>query len=325
MVMMMMNSTQVLYFTLSAYFDTGVLKYLYFIIVMSLYVLIVCSNLLLIVVICMNRSLHEPMYLFLCSLFVNELVGSTGLFPFFLVQILSDIHTVSAPFCFLQIFFVYSYVCGEFSNLAIMSYDRYLAICYPLQYNTRMTFNKVAMLLVLPWLYSFLIIVTLISLIVPLQLCGNIIDRVYCLNYSIVKLACSETRVNNIYGLIITFLTVFVPVSVIIYTYVRILRVCFSGCKQTRQKAVSTCTPHLASLLNFSFGVCFEISQSRFDINGVHSILKIVLSLYFLTCQPLFSPVMYGLKMSKIRIICKSLLLHSVVKCRSSTRFDQVN
>ncbi|XP_068563410.1 olfactory receptor 11A1-like [Cebidichthys violaceus] len=259
MVMMMMNSTQVLYFTLSAYFDTGVLKYLYFIIVMSLYVLIVCSNLLLIVVICMNRSLHEPMYLFLCSLFVNELVGSTGLFPFLLVQILSDIHTVSAPFCFLQIFFVYSYVCVEFLNLAIMSYDRYLAICYPLQYNTRMTFNKVAMLIGVTWLFPFFAILVLVSLSAPLQLCGNIIDKVYCGNYSIVKLACSDTRVNNIYGLLYTVISIIVPLILIFYTYIKILKVCFSGCKQTRQKAVSTCTPHLASLLNFSFGSFFQI------------------------------------------------------------------
>ncbi|XP_036933168.1 olfactory receptor 11A1-like [Acanthopagrus latus] len=303
------NSTQVSYFTLSAYFDTGLLKYLYFMIVMCLYILIVCANVFLIVVICMNRSLHEPMYMFLCSLFVNELYGSSGLFPFLLTQILSDIHTVSASLCFLQIFCVYSYVCVQFSTLAVMSYDRYLAICSPLQYHTRMTFKKVVLLIAVTWLYSFLIIVILILLIAPLQLCGNTIHKVYCVNFSIVKLACSDTRVNNIYGLIVTFLTVFGPLSLILYTYMRILKVCFSGSKQTRQKAVSTCTPHLASLLNFSFGVCFEILQSRFDMKGVHSVLHIVLSLYFLTCQPLFNPVMYGLNMSNIRVMCKRMLL----------------
>ncbi|XP_068563537.1 olfactory receptor 10A6-like [Cebidichthys violaceus] len=304
----MINSTQFSYFTLSAYFDTGGFKYLYFVVILSLYVLIVCSNLLLIVVICMNRSLHEPMYLFLCSLFVNELVGSTGLFPFLLVQILSDIHTVSAPFCFLQNFFLYCYGGVEFLNLAIMSYDRYLAICYPLQYNTRMTFNKITVLFAVTWLCPLLLCVVMTCLSSSLQLCGTIIEKVYCDNYSIVKLACDDTSVNNIYGLFVTSLTIFCPLILISFSYMRILRVCFSGCKQSRQKAVSTCTPHLASLLNFSCGACFEILQSRFNMNNLPNTLRIVLSLYWLTCQPVFNPLLYGLNMSKIRIICKSLV-----------------
>ncbi|XP_044209857.1 olfactory receptor 11A1-like, partial [Thunnus albacares] len=308
----MINSTQVSYFTLAAYVDTGVFKYLYFMIILSLYMLIVCANVLLIVVICMNRSLHEPMYLFLCSLFVNELFGSTGLFPFLLVQILSDIHTISTFFCFLQIFCVFSYACVELLNLVIMSYDRYLAICCPLQYNTRMTTKKVATLIALTWLFPFLAILVVISLSAPLQLCGNIINRLYCGNYSIVKLACSDTTINNIYGLIYTVISIIIPLILILYTYIKILRVCFSGSKQTRQKAVSTCTPHLASLLNFSFGCIFQILLSRFELSSLPNVLDILLSVYFLTCQPLFTPVLYGLKMSKIRLICKRLLINSV-------------
>ncbi|XP_076591254.1 olfactory receptor 6E1-like [Chaetodon auriga] len=304
----MTNSTQVSYFILAAYFDSGLLKYLFFMIVVLLYILIVCTNLLLIVVICVNRSLHEPMYLFLCSLFVNELYGSSGLFPFLLLQILSDIHTVSASFCFLQIFCLYSYACVEFFNLAVMSYDRYLAICYPLQYNTRITYNKITILIVAEWFYASVLCFLPISLSVPLQLCGNIINKVYCDNYTIVKLACSDTTVNNIYGLVVTFLTISCPVILIFYTYVRILQVCFSGSKQTRQKAVSTCTPHLVSLLNFSFGAFFEIMQSRFNMKNVPNMLRIFLSLYWLTCQPLLNPLVYGLNMSNIRNICKNLI-----------------
>ncbi|XP_044058375.1 olfactory receptor 11A1-like [Siniperca chuatsi] len=303
----MINSTQVSYITLGAYFDSGPIKYLFFMILISLYTFIISANVLLIVIICMNRSLHEPMYLFLCSLFVNELYGSTGLFPFLLVQILSDVHTVSAPFCFLQIFCLYTYASVEFFNLAIMSYDRYLAVCYPLQYNTRMTFNKVATLIALTWLYPSLVVVVMTSLSASLQLCGNVIHKVYCDNYSVVKLACYDTSVNNIYGFIATCFLVFGPVILILYTYIKILKVCFSGSRQTRQKAVSTCTPHLASLLNFSFGASFEILQSRFNMNSVPNMLRIFLSLYWLTCQPLFNPVMYGLKISKIRTVCRSL------------------
>ncbi|KAM7412400.1 hypothetical protein PAMA_019998 [Pampus argenteus] len=304
----MINSTQVSYFALSAYFDTGLFKYLYFMVVMSLYLFIVCANVLLIVVICTNRSLHEPMYLFLCSLFVNELCGSTGLFPFLLVQILSDIHTVSTSFCFLQIFCLHFYGAVEYLNLAIMSYDRYLAICYPLHYNTCMTSKKIAILIAVTWLYPCFVMVVLLSLITPVKLCGNIIDKVFCATHSVVKLICSNTIGINIYGLIASFGTIFVALNVILYTYLHILRVCFSGSKETRQKAVSTCTPHLASLLNFSVGASFELLQSRFDMNSAPNILRILLSLYFLTCPPLFNPVMYGLKMSKIRALTKSLI-----------------
>uniref|UniRef100_A0A669EWE1 Olfactory receptor n=1 Tax=Oreochromis niloticus TaxID=8128 RepID=A0A669EWE1_ORENI len=304
----MVNST-VPYFILSTYIYVGSLKYLFFVLIALLYFSIVFVNTSLIVVICVNRSLHEPMYMFLCSLFVNELYGSTGLFPFLLLQILSDVHTVSAPLCFLQIFCLYTYGHVEFCNLAVMSYDRYLAVCYPLHYKSHMTDNKVAMLIALSWLSPFLAIVVLMSLLVPLQLCGNIINKVYCDNYSIVKLACSDITVNNIYGLIATCLTILCPVSLILYTYMRILKICFSGSKQTRQKAVSTCTPHLASLLNFSFGCFFEILQSRFNMSSVPSMLRIFLSLYFLTCQPLFNPLMYGLTLSKISLTCKKTTL----------------
>uniref|UniRef100_A0A8D0D6W6 Olfactory receptor n=1 Tax=Sander lucioperca TaxID=283035 RepID=A0A8D0D6W6_SANLU len=254
----MINSTQVSYFKLAAYFDTGVFKYLFFLIIMCFYAVIICANVLLIVVICVNRSLHEPMYLFLCSLFVNELFGSTGLFPFLLI------------FC------LYSYGGVELWTLAIMSYDRYLAI--------------------------------LSGLTAPLQLCGNIINKVYCDNYYVVKLACSDTTANNIFGLVHMFTVIFALIILILFSYMGILKVCFSGSKQTRQKALSTCTPHLFSLLNFSFGAFFEIVQSRFNMNYLPNMLRIVLSLYWLTCQPLINPLLYGLKMSKIRSICRRLL-----------------
>ena len=305
-----MSSTHVSYFTLAAYFDTGIVKYLYFLIVLAFYISIICANVFLIVVICMNRSLHEPMYMFLCSLFVNELYGSSGLFPFLLTQILSDIHTVSASLCFLQIFCLYSYGGVEFLTLAVMSYDRYLAICHPLQYNSLMTCNKIARLTALIWFYPLLINLFIVAgLTFPLQLCGNIINKVYCDNFYMVRLACSDTTVNNVFGLVHMFTVIFGLILLIIYTYIRILIVCFSGSKQTRQKAVSTCTPHLGSLLNFSFGCFFEIVQSRFDVQSrLPNMLRIFLSLYWLTCQPLVNPLLYGLKMSKIRHVYKNLL-----------------
>uniref|UniRef100_A0A8C2X6L5 Olfactory receptor n=1 Tax=Cyclopterus lumpus TaxID=8103 RepID=A0A8C2X6L5_CYCLU len=308
---MKVNST-LSYFILGAYEHVGNLKYLYFMLTAMLYIVIVIVNISLIVVICMNRSLHEPMYLFLCSLFVNELYGSSGLFPFLLVQILSDIHNVSAPLCFLQIFCLYTYGGVELLNLAVMSYDRFLAICYPLQYNTLMTFNKAVVFIAVIWFYSFVKFLITLSLNIRLTFCGNIINSLICSNYLVVKLACSDTQVNNIYGLFGIILTILVPLLPILFSYMRILKICFCGSKQTRQRAVSTCTPHLASLLNFSFGCFFEIIQSRFDMTNVPRLLRIILSLYFLIIQPLLNPIMFGLQMSKIRNTCKRILCYKI-------------
>ncbi|XP_027901142.1 olfactory receptor 2A14-like [Xiphophorus couchianus] len=306
---MMINSTQVLFFTLTAYFHSDVLNYLYFSVVLCLYALIVCSNVLLIVVICVNRTLHEPMYMFLCSLFVNELFGSLGLFPFLLVQILSDVHIISAPLCFLQIYCVYTYAHIEFCNLAIMSYDRYLAICRPLQYHALMTLSRIARLVALTWLFPLLESVAGILMTVSLQLCGNVIHKIYCHNYSIVKLACADTTASNVGGIVYMFTIILGIIILILYSYAEILKVCFSGSKQTRQKALSTCAPHLASLINFSFRCFFDLFQSRLDVRGVPEVLQVVLSLYFLTCQPLFNSLLYGLNLSKIRSFSKRLVL----------------
>uniref|UniRef100_UPI0009B4681F olfactory receptor 52N5-like n=1 Tax=Monopterus albus TaxID=43700 RepID=UPI0009B4681F len=188
-------------------------------------------------------------------------------------------------------------------TLSIMSYNRYLVICYPLQYNTNMTYKKVATVVVLTWLFGFLQVSILISLSAPLKLCGNIINKVYCDNYTIVKLACFDTTTNNVYGLLITFITVYGPTILILYTYIRILKMFFSGFTQTRQKAVSTCSPHLVTLLTFSVGAFFEVVQNRFNMNSLPNMLHIFLSLDWLTCQPLINPVLYGLKVTKICII----------------------
>ncbi|KAM9317837.1 olfactory receptor 11A1-like [Pholidichthys leucotaenia] len=302
----MRNSTEFSYFTL-AFPDVGIFRYIGFMFVLCFFLSIVCANVLLIVVICVNRSLHEPMYIFLCSLFINALYGSTGLFPFLLVQILSDVHVVFTSLCFFQIFCLFCYGNVEYLNLAVMSYDRYLAICCPLQYNTRMTFNKTIILIATTWLYGILICAVTISLSSSVQLCGNIINKVYCDNYSVVKLACSDTTALNIYGSTITILDVGCPLVFIMYTYIKILKVCFSGSKQIKWKAVSTCTPHLASVLNFTCGGCFEIFQSRFTMSSVPVMFRIFLSLYVLMTQPLLNPLIYGLNMSKIRISCRKL------------------
>ncbi|XP_033832518.1 olfactory receptor 11A1-like [Periophthalmus magnuspinnatus] len=305
----MFNSSEVTQFSLVAFRDPGMFRFLFFSVALILYILIVFSNVLLIVVVYLSRTLHEPMYVLLCSLFLNELWGSSAMLPFLLVQILRDAAFAPYSLCLLQLFCVYSYASVEFTSLSVISYDRYVAICCPLEYHARMSPNKVRVLVVLIWLPPLVAVAITTILTASLTLCGNVIDKVYCDNYCIVKLSCYDTTVNNWYELVAASLTVVAPLVVIFYTYVQILRVCFRGSAHTRQKAVSTCAPHLGSVLNLGFGVLFEVIQTRFDTSVLPTMLRILLPVYHVTVQPLLNPLMYGLNLRQIRRQCQRLLL----------------
>uniref|UniRef100_A0A673ZMF0 Olfactory receptor n=2 Tax=Salmo trutta TaxID=8032 RepID=A0A673ZMF0_SALTR len=304
----MENSTHFKVFRLAAYGDIGQLKYFYFAVVTVLYFVIILANALLIGVICIERSLHEPMYLFLCALFVNQLYGSTGLFPALMFYLLSDTHDISLLYCYLQIYVLYSCALTEFSNLAVMSYDRYISICYPLRYNNIMTPKIICGLILLSWLTSFFINAVNISLSLQLKFCGNILDRLYCDNYSVVKLACSNTMLNNIWGLLVTVVYLSCTLFPTIYSYVRILQICLKSSKETKQKAFNTCTPHIVSMLNFYFGWLFVILQGRYETADLPPVLRTILFVYFLICPPIFNPFMYGIRMVKIRHACNKVL-----------------
>ncbi|XP_026861670.1 olfactory receptor 142-like [Electrophorus electricus] len=299
------NSTQFTTIILVGYIDVGCVTYLYFTILLLIYIAIILANSLLIGVICVERSLQEPMYIFLCNMSVNELYGSAAFFPSILTNMLSKSHQVTIIHCYVQIFSLYTYASVEFGNLAIMSYDRYTAICYPLLYSSIMTRNRVFILIALVWLISFVKFSGNLILNLRSELCGNVIEKVWCDNYMLVKLACSDTTVNNIYGITGSVLTIVLPLMLIGYSYLKILRACLKCPASDTQKMMATCIPHLVSLLNFSLGCSFEIFSSRFEKLYMPSVLRVIISVYFVICPPLLNPIMYGIRLSKIKVACK--------------------
>ncbi|KAM4545899.1 olfactory receptor 6E1-like [Odontesthes bonariensis] len=181
------------------------LKPMYFCIFLIIYLIIIVENVLLIEVIHHEKSLHEPMYVLLCNLAVNELYGSTALLPALLVNILSPLHEISLLFCQIQIFAAHIYAITEFTILAVMSYDRYVAICHPLSYHAIMS-QRIAKLIVFMWLYPVLGFLIVFIFTLRLTYCGRIIEKVYCVNYLLVKLACTDTSLVNIIGLLVLVL-----------------------------------------------------------------------------------------------------------------------
>ncbi|KAK2831462.1 hypothetical protein Q7C36_016548 [Tachysurus vachellii] len=301
----MVNSTYFTTIILTGYLDVEQANYYYFALLIIWYITIILANSLLIGVIVVESSLHEPMYILLCCLFFNELYGSAAFFPFILNNLLNTSHEFTITFCYVQIFFLYTYGCVEFGSLAVMSLDRYMAICHPFLYRSVVTCNRVCILIVLVWLMSILNITINFSLSSPLKLCGNVIEKVYCDNFLLVKLACSDTSVNNIYGITGSIVNIILPSLLIVYSYMKILRVCLNSSVETTQKAMTTCIPQLVSFLNFFLGCSFEIFSSRFEKVKMPYMLRVIISVYFVICPPFLNPIMYGIRLSKIKSAVK--------------------
>ncbi|XP_076025188.1 olfactory receptor-like protein DTMT [Genypterus blacodes] len=177
------------------------MKPMYFGIFLIVYIVIIAANVLLISLIYKEKSLHEPMYFLLCNLAVNGLYGSTTLLPALLSNVLSYSYEISLSLCQTQIYGIHTYAIVEFTILAAMSYDRYVAICRPLLYHAMMS-QRVFKLIIFTWLYPMTAFLIVFILTVRLHFCEATIDSFYCLNYSLVRLSCSDVAVVNIVGLL---------------------------------------------------------------------------------------------------------------------------
>ncbi|KAM9348908.1 olfactory receptor 4B13-like [Symphorus nematophorus] len=297
----MKNFSEVTYFYLSDYYEMKDLKLMYFCVFLIIYITTVAENIALIRVIYREKSLHEPMYLLLCNLAVNGLYGSTALLPALLTNLLSHSFEISLSFCQTQIYAIHTYAITEFTILAVMSYDRYLAVCYPLHYHAIMS-QRVVKLIVFTWLYPLLAFLIVFIFNLQLRFCERTIEKVYCVNYLLVKLACTDTSIVNIIGLLSVALYTFPQLIMIFYSYAHILRICVLSFSNSKLKALRTCTPHLLTIINYSIGCFFEIAQSRFDISYLSYQTRLFLSLYFLIFPPILNPAIYGLSIQLIRV-----------------------
>ena len=306
----MKNSTEVLSFVLAAYGNIGELKYLYFCIMLLWYLSICVANTAVIMVIFMDTTLHEPMYILLCNLLANEIGVSTALYPFIMSQMFSDTHEVTLPWCFLQICCLTTSASIEFCSLAAMAYDRYVAICCPLHYNVIMNARRVGTITVVVWMYSFVNSLFSFSFVIRLKFCGNVIDKLFCDQHLTIKLACSVSVLSKVSNRLYPFVTIVMPFSLISVSYVKILVVCRNTSEESRQKAVTTCTPQIVSIPSLFIGLIFHISVARFDVALVSDKAHIFLTLCFLIYQPMLTPIMYGFKLPKIKHSLKRFLFN---------------
>uniref|UniRef100_A0A3Q3K3E7 G-protein coupled receptors family 1 profile domain-containing protein n=1 Tax=Monopterus albus TaxID=43700 RepID=A0A3Q3K3E7_MONAL len=279
--------------------DYGPLRYLLFSLSLLIYITIISANVAIVLSVCLETSLHQPMYIFICSLCLNSLYGSTGFFPRFLMDLLSDTHFISFPFCFLQVYITNTYLGHELTLLTIMAYDRFVAVCQPLHYHSKMTFRTVLLLLIFAVLYPLCVLGFFVYHVSSLPLCENQLPRIFCTIWVIIKLPCVDTTVISIASQIIAVISVFIPLFFVLYTYLHILLVCRRGSSEFRGKALQTCLPHIVTFGNFCISLFCEFSMTMYNVEEVNT-FSIALSLEFLIIPPIMNPLVYGLNLRVI-------------------------
>ncbi|XP_053349006.1 putative gustatory receptor clone PTE03 [Clarias gariepinus] len=303
-----MDVANVTFLTLAGHINLQSYRYVYFMITLTVYIFIILFNSVVISIIFMNKRLHEPMYIFIAALLCNALFGATALYPKLLTDLLSEKQITSYHGCLFQAFFVYWYAGAEFTLLSAMAYDRYVSICKPLHYATLVKMSTVKILIFLSWCLPCCELSVGLITTYQLQLCKFKLNRIYCDNYSILKLSCKETSANSYYGLFVFSIAVFPPLTFIFFSYIRILSVCLKNSKDFRRKALQTCLPHLFIFINFSVNMCFEIVNNRLESNQIPHLIIMIMSVEYLLIPPVFNPIIYGLKLQEIWKSIKRLI-----------------
>ncbi|XP_075968355.1 olfactory receptor 13C2-like [Anarhichas minor] len=298
----------VTYVTLGGHVDLHKYRYVYFVIMFTAYILIICSNSTIMCIIVIHKSLHEPMYVFIAALLINSVLYSTAIYPKLLIDFLSEKQRISYSACLFQCFLYYSLDGSEFLLLSVMAYDRYVSICKPLQYPTIMKKTTVCIFLALSWFLPACQIAVPVTLSVNTKLCNFTLRGIFC-NNLIYKLHCLSSRVLSVYGVIVLFNVVLFPVLFILFTYTKIFIITYRSCGEVRMKVAQTCLPHLLVLINFCSLVTYDVITVKLESEfpkTVHFIMTLQVVLY----HPLFNPIIYGLKMTEIykhikRLFCR--------------------
>ncbi|KAM3931058.1 olfactory receptor 2D3-like [Leptodactylus fuscus] len=216
-----------------------------------IYVFCVFGNCLIICIILLNPPLHTPMYFFLVNLSFVDLCYSSSAIPKLLVDLLSTRRTISVIGCLIQFKVFLLIGATECQLLAVMAYDRYVAICRPLHYHVLMRWRVCCYLAAYVWIFSF-INVTIPSLAMPFTVCyPNKINHFMCEVLSVLKLSCDDTSAQELVIFSVGFVVLLLPFVLILVSYCCIIYSVLKIPSAGRAKAFSTCTSHLAVVAMF--------------------------------------------------------------------------
>ncbi|MBZ3878266.1 Olfactory receptor 52E2 [Sciurus carolinensis] len=249
-----------------------------------------------------DSNLHEPMYFFLCMLSVADLIICTSAMPKILSIFWFHDREIYFEACLVQVFLIHSHCSMASGFILAMAFDRYVAICNPLQHSTVLTHRVIRNLGLAIVCRGILLFSPQPLMLRWLPYCRtNIIPHTYCEFMALIKLACAETRVCRIYSLTAAFLTGGLDFILIICSYAVILYTVFHlPSKAARLKTLGTCGSHVCVILVAYAPAFFSFLTHRFGHNVAPHIHILVANIHLLV-PPMVNPMIYGIRTKRIR------------------------
>uniref|UniRef100_A0A8D1M8D4 Olfactory receptor n=1 Tax=Sus scrofa TaxID=9823 RepID=A0A8D1M8D4_PIG len=294
------NHTAVTEFILLGLTDRAELQPLLFVVFLVIYLITVIGNVSMILLIRSDSRLHTPMYFFLSHLAFVDLCYATNITPQMLVHFFSKRRTISFLGCFLQFHFFIALVITDYYLLTVMAYDRYMAICKPLLYGSKMSQSVCLALVATPYIYGFANGLAQTILMLRLSFCGpNEINHFYCADPPLLVLACSDTYVKETAMFVVAGFNLTCSLTIILISYVFIFTaILHIRSAEGRRKAFSTCGSHLTAVTVF-YGTLFCMYLRPPSEASVEQ-GKIV-AVFYIFVSPMVNPLIYSLRNKDVK------------------------
>ncbi|XP_032765772.1 putative olfactory receptor 8G3 pseudogene [Rattus rattus] len=301
------NHSVVIEFILAGFSTKPELRLPLFLLFLGIYLLTVLGNLGMIILIILTSHLHTPMYFFLSSLSFIDLCHSTVITPKMMLNFLTEQNIISYPECMTQLYFFSLFAIAECHMLAVMAYDRYVAICNPLLYNVVMSHDLCF------WftagVYALGVIGSSVhtGFMLKLLFCKtNKINHYFCDLFPLLELSCSSIYINELLVLFLSALNILTPAFTILMSYifiiVSILRI---RSTEGRSKAFSTCSSHISAVAIFYGSAAFTYLQPS-SVSSMNQ--GKVSSVFYTTVVPMLNPLIYSLRNKDVKSAIKKIL-----------------
>ncbi|XP_066484560.1 olfactory receptor 4E2-like [Tiliqua scincoides] len=301
------NHTAVTHFVFLGLTSNRGLEVALFVLFSIIYLLILAGNLLIIVTVVRDHCLHTPMYFFLGNLSFIDICHSSVTAPKMLLDFLLLRKTISFSGCIAQLFFLHLSACAEIFLLTIMAYDRYMAICHPLQYMSVTSLKVCAWLVGALWVGATIHSLVQTVLTIRLPYCGpNIIDSFFCDVPPVIKLACTDTYFTRVLIVSNSGMISLICFLALLASYIIILVSLRGRSAEERRKALSTCAAHLLVVALF-LGPCIFL----YTRPAASSMDKMV-AIFYTVVTPVLNPVIYTLRNEQVKTSMKKLRDHKV-------------